>query len=189
MEHFLRFLCLEVLPVCLQREVKPFIIWFYPPWLDYDVSLHKFAELVVVIPTSPRSPKMESECSSYCGFCFDVSASFRVAGIFRGAEKASVFLRFGVPIGATVQYGGRIFVRKFGRKKPVRGQKSRSKAGKSRCKLPQWSYFWRGGGYKYPFFLLGLGMKWASLTSIVDFASLPSLLLSPHDSCIFFREK
>jgi hypothetical protein len=57
MEHFLCFWCLEVLPVCLRREVKSFIIWFYPPWLDYDVSLHRVIELVVVIPTSPRSKK------------------------------------------------------------------------------------------------------------------------------------
>jgi hypothetical protein len=73
MEH-LRFWCLEVLLVCLQREVKPFIIWFYPPWLDYDVSLHKVVELVIVFPTSPRSSKMESGCSSYCRFCFVISA-------------------------------------------------------------------------------------------------------------------
>ena len=37
------------------REVKPFIIWFYPPLLDYDVSVQKVVELVVVIPTSPSS--------------------------------------------------------------------------------------------------------------------------------------
>jgi hypothetical protein len=74
MEHFLRFWCLEVLSICLRREVKPFIIWFYSPWLDYDVSLHKVIELVVVIPTSPRSSKTESGCSSYCHFCFGISA-------------------------------------------------------------------------------------------------------------------
>jgi hypothetical protein len=74
MKLFLRFLCLEVLSVCLQREVKPFIIWFYPPWLDYDVSLHKVVELVVMIPTSLRSSKMESGCSSYCRFRFGISA-------------------------------------------------------------------------------------------------------------------
>jgi hypothetical protein len=73
MKHFLRFLCLEVLPVCLRREVKPFIVWFYPPWLDYDVSLHKVVKIVVMIPTSPRSSKMESGCSSYCRFRFGIS--------------------------------------------------------------------------------------------------------------------
>jgi hypothetical protein len=46
MKLLLRFLCLEVLPVCLRREVKPFIIWFYPPWLDYDVSMDEVVELV-----------------------------------------------------------------------------------------------------------------------------------------------
>jgi hypothetical protein len=81
MEHFLRFWCLEVLPVCLRSEVKPFIIWFYPPLLDYDVSMHKVVELVVVIPTSPRSSKTESGCSSYCRFRFGVSASFRGAAL------------------------------------------------------------------------------------------------------------
>jgi hypothetical protein len=81
MEYFLHFWCLEVLPVCLRREVKPFIIWFYPPWLDYDVSLHKFVELVVVIPTSPRSSKTEFGCSSYCHFCFGISTSFRGAAL------------------------------------------------------------------------------------------------------------
>jgi hypothetical protein len=75
------FWCLEVLPVCLRREVKPFIIWFYPPWLDHDVSLHKVVEIVVVIPMSPRSSKTESRCSSYCRFCFGVSASFTGAAL------------------------------------------------------------------------------------------------------------
>jgi hypothetical protein len=73
MKQFLHFWCLEVLPVYLQREVKPHIIWFYPPWLYYDVSLHKVVELVVVIPTSLRSSKMESGCSSYCCFYFGIS--------------------------------------------------------------------------------------------------------------------
>jgi hypothetical protein len=83
MEHFLRFWCLGVLPVCLQREVKPFIIWFYPPWLDYNVYMHKVVEIFVVITTSPRSSKTESECSSYCRFRFGVSVSFRGGGFSR----------------------------------------------------------------------------------------------------------
>jgi hypothetical protein len=49
--------------------------------LDYDVSLHKFVELVVVIPTSARSSKMESGCSSHYRFRFDFSASFRAAAL------------------------------------------------------------------------------------------------------------
>jgi hypothetical protein len=84
MEHFLRFWCLEVLPVCLRGEFKPFIIWFYPHWLDYDVSLHKVVDIVVVIPTSPRSSKTESGCSSYCCFHFGISA------ISRGPEIAGL---------------------------------------------------------------------------------------------------
>jgi hypothetical protein len=42
-----------------------------PRQLDYDVSLHKVAWLVVVIPTSPRSLKTEFGCSSYG--CFGLS--------------------------------------------------------------------------------------------------------------------
>jgi hypothetical protein len=74
MKLLLRFWCLEVLPVCLQREVKPFIIWFYTPLLDYDVSMDEVVELVVVIPTSPRSLKMESEWKSYHRFRIAISA-------------------------------------------------------------------------------------------------------------------
>jgi hypothetical protein len=70
----LHFWCLEVLLVCFRREVKPFIIWFYPPWVKYYVSLHKVIELVVVTPTSPRSPKTKYRCPSYCRFCFGTSA-------------------------------------------------------------------------------------------------------------------
>jgi hypothetical protein len=64
MNKLLRFLCLEVLLVHLLREVKPFIIWFYTPLLDYYVSMDEVVELVVVIPTSPRSSKTESGSKS-----------------------------------------------------------------------------------------------------------------------------
>jgi hypothetical protein len=40
----------------------------YPPLLDYDVSMCEVVELVFVIPTSPRSSKIESECKSYHHF-------------------------------------------------------------------------------------------------------------------------
>jgi hypothetical protein len=33
--------------------------------LDYDVSLDDVVDLIVVIPMSPRSSKMESGCKSY----------------------------------------------------------------------------------------------------------------------------
>jgi hypothetical protein len=77
---------LEVLPICLRREVKTFIIWFYLPWFYYDVSLHKVVELVVAISMSPRSSKMESGCSSYCRFRFAIStvSGGKIAG--RGPE-------------------------------------------------------------------------------------------------------
>jgi hypothetical protein len=67
-----RFCCLEFLPVHLYSYVKPFIIWFHPPLLDYDVSMDEVVELVVVIATSPRSSKTESGCKSYGSFCIDV---------------------------------------------------------------------------------------------------------------------
>jgi hypothetical protein len=43
--------------------------------------------------------------------------------------------------------------------------------------------------YKYPSSSLNEPCFWASLSSIVDLQSLPSLLHSLHVSCIFLREK
>jgi hypothetical protein len=43
--------------------------------------------------------------------------------------------------------------------------------------------------YKYPSSSLNQQRFWASLSSIIDLQSLPSLLLSLHVSCIFLREK
>jgi hypothetical protein len=71
MELLLRFWCLEVLPVLLDSLVKPFIIWFHPPLLDYDFSMDEGVKLVVVIPTSPSSSKTESGCKSYGRFRVD----------------------------------------------------------------------------------------------------------------------
>ena len=39
------------------RYVKPFIIWFYLPMLDYDVSLHILVVLVVTISTTQEHKK------------------------------------------------------------------------------------------------------------------------------------
>jgi hypothetical protein len=64
MKQLLRFLCLEVLLVHLLREDKPFIIWFYTPLLDYYISMDEVVDLVVVIPTSPKSSKTESGCKN-----------------------------------------------------------------------------------------------------------------------------
>jgi hypothetical protein len=64
---------LEVLPVHLYSSVKPFIIWFHPLLLDYDVSMDDVVELIVVIPMSPTSLKTESGCKSYR--CFRVARS------------------------------------------------------------------------------------------------------------------
>jgi hypothetical protein len=65
---------LEDLLVHLLREVKPFIICFYPPLLYYDVSMDEVGEPVVVIPMSSRSSKTESGCKSYHRFCVDDSS-------------------------------------------------------------------------------------------------------------------
>ena len=58
------------------RMVLPFPIWFYPPLLDYDVSLYILVDLVVTIPTSPRSSKTKSGCERYVRFRFALSAVF-----------------------------------------------------------------------------------------------------------------
>ena len=67
---------LEVLPVVLYREVKPFPIWFYLTFLDNDVSLLILVVLIVVISTSPRTSNTEFLCKSYGVFRIGVSAVF-----------------------------------------------------------------------------------------------------------------
>jgi hypothetical protein len=69
--------------------VKPFFIWFYSPLQYYDVSMHRLVELVVVIPTSPRSSKTESGCSSYCHSRVGIAASFWVARVSGPRLKVS----------------------------------------------------------------------------------------------------
>ena len=73
-------LVLEVLPIVLYIEVKPFLIWFYLPLLDNDVSLHDLVELVVASSTSQRSSKTESERKSYERFRSASSASTGTTG-------------------------------------------------------------------------------------------------------------
>jgi hypothetical protein len=77
--------------VHLYSKVKPFIIWFHSPLLDYDVSMAEVVELVVVIPTSPRSSKTESGYKNYSRFCIDVFSragnSAPDAGISGGAAE------------------------------------------------------------------------------------------------------
>ena len=58
-------LVLEVLPIVFLYRVKSFIILFYLPLLDYDVSLHDLVELCIANSTSQRSSKTESERKSY----------------------------------------------------------------------------------------------------------------------------
>jgi hypothetical protein len=161
----------------------------YHPLLYYDVSPHEVVELVVVIPTSPRSSKTESGCSSYCRFHFGVSASFG------GPKKAGPGPKNVGPLalssGATCQQGGQMFGRKKSNSGPEKAGVGPEKGGprpeKGGLSCPNGHISRRG--YKYPFFLLDLATNWVLLTSIVDFESLPSLLHSSHDSCISFREK
>ena len=65
--HFIRtsFAKDIVFPV-FNRKVLPFIIWFHPPLLNNDVSLHNLVVLIVVIPTSPSLSKTEFVCKTYC---------------------------------------------------------------------------------------------------------------------------
>ena len=61
------------------REALPFPILFYPTLLDYDVSLYILVELIVMIPTSPRSSKTESGSKSYARFGIGVPTVFQRA--------------------------------------------------------------------------------------------------------------
>ena len=60
MKNILRFRCWRFYPSFFSIEVLPFYTWFHPPYLYYDVSRHNLVVLVVVIPMSPRTSKMES---------------------------------------------------------------------------------------------------------------------------------
>ena len=71
-----RFLCWRFYRFVYYREVEPFIFWFYPPMMYYDVSLHDLVELVIIFETSPSSSKTEFGCSSYGRFRIATSASF-----------------------------------------------------------------------------------------------------------------
>src|SRR3954471_5264205 len=68
MNFLLRFLCWRFYRFIFLIEVKPFVIWIYPPLLYYNVSLHDLLEIVVLFETSPRSSKSESGCKSYGRF-------------------------------------------------------------------------------------------------------------------------
>ena len=76
MKKLVGFFMLEDLPVDLYTKVLPFYIWFYSPLLRYDVSMYILVELIVTIPTIPRSSKTESGCERYVRFRFAFSAVF-----------------------------------------------------------------------------------------------------------------
>ena len=110
---------LEVLPVVLFSEVKPFPIWFYLPLLDNDVSMHDLVELFVANPTSQRLSKTESGCKSYDRFrtgCLAVFGPAVVPPQYRpstaGTSVKSLFWKpvMVVPLGpAVVPLLGAIF--------------------------------------------------------------------------------
>ena len=81
-----RFLCWRFYRFVIYREVKTFFFWFYPPVLDYDVSLHDLVELIIIFETSPSSSKTEFGCSSYDRFRIGVSVSFSKTGDSGGSS-------------------------------------------------------------------------------------------------------
>ena len=76
MENLLCFRFWRFYWLFIFRKVLPFYNWFYPPLLNYDVSLHDIVKLVVVIPTSPRTSKMEFVCESFAHFSVGVFLQF-----------------------------------------------------------------------------------------------------------------
>jgi hypothetical protein len=52
------------------KRGQNFLHLILPPLLDYDVFMDEVVELVVVIPTSPRSSKMEFGYKSYRRFLY-----------------------------------------------------------------------------------------------------------------------
>src|SRR5664279_3628891 len=85
------------------------MIWFYPPILDYDVSLHILVVLVVVIPTSPRSSKTEFVCKRYCvsRVCASgIPASSEFSGLFRTDSELEAKTFFPDHSGRILNKGG-----------------------------------------------------------------------------------
>ena len=86
MKIMLRFRCWRFYRLFFFREVLPFYIWFYPPLLDYDVSLHNLVELVRCDSNEPKiieiGVRMQKLLSfSYCCFCqFSGGRKFRSSG-------------------------------------------------------------------------------------------------------------
>ena len=57
------------------------MIYFYPPLLNYDISLHDLLEFIDTFETSPRPSKSEFGFKIYDRFSIAVSASFGEAGL------------------------------------------------------------------------------------------------------------
>ena len=80
MHSLLCFRCWRFYWFLFLREVKPFIIWFYNPLMDYYDFLYDLVELIVLFKTSPRSSTSEFGCKSYGCFRIGLSASFCKSG-------------------------------------------------------------------------------------------------------------
>ena len=80
MKNLLGSWCWRIYRLFFNRDVLTFLIWFNPPLLNYDDSLHDLVKLVVVIPTSPRTSKTEFVCESCARFGNGVSAVFTKCG-------------------------------------------------------------------------------------------------------------
>jgi hypothetical protein len=66
------------------KRGQTFIIWFYPPLLDYDISMHGIVELVVVNPTSPRSYKRSPDAQVIVVFVLKSLPGRIVRQVFAG---------------------------------------------------------------------------------------------------------
>jgi hypothetical protein len=147
-------------------------------------------ELVVVIPTSPSSSKTKSGCKSYGRFRVAVFLDEKFgprsgrAGLWAGKSGPRPEKSGGPPNHTTgVIFGDRQTVRRTVRPEVRR----RWTYGQTLARFaPNGQIFLT---YKYPSSSLNQRHFWASLSSIVDLQSLPSLLHSLHVSCIFLREK
>jgi hypothetical protein len=121
-----------VIPSSSKTDFKTLFIFFYPPLLDYDVSMHCFVGLVVVNSTSLRSSEMESGCSSYR--CFVLVS---LPGWIIRPELGRII------------WAPRNYTKDFCARAPVRGQIFRPKSRIFRPKNLGMAIF-RGGDYKRP---------------------------------------
>ena len=58
------------------REGLPFYFWFYPPILDYDVSLHDLVKLFVVFSRAQEHQKRSPDDQNMFVFVLGVPAAW-----------------------------------------------------------------------------------------------------------------